>query len=203
MDRLAESCRNPPANTGGSQVLQLCGAAGQIPFAVRLDAGVKETMLHDPPPPYGFPTTRLRRLRYHPQLRELVRETRLSAGNFVLPLFVRAGQGAPRPIDSMPGHFQWPVEQLEGPIRAAVVARLGGVLLFGIPAEKDSLASDSYSDAGIVQQAVREIKRIAPELLVVTDVCCCEYTDHGHCGVLDDAVRLAARMSITTPRWSF
>ena len=137
-------------------------------------------------PPAGFPATRLRRLRYHPQLRELVRETRLSAGNFVLPLFVRGGQGAPRPIDSMPGHFQWSVEQLEGPVRAAVAARLGGVILFGIPAEKDSLASDSYSDDGIVQQAVRAIKRIAPELLVITDVCCCEYTDHGHCGMLDE-----------------
>jgi len=143
-------------------------------------------MSSDPRSTSGFPATRLRRLRYHPQLRELVRETRLSAGNFVLPLFVRAVQGAAQPIDSMPGHFQWPVEQLEEPVRAAVASRLGGVLLFGIPAQKDSLASDSYSDTGIVQQAVRAIKRIAPELLVITDVCCCEYTDHGHCGVLDE-----------------
>ncbi len=110
----------------------------------------------------------------------------MSPGKLVLPLFVRAGTKERRPIDGMPGHFQWSVDQLEEPVRAAVAARLGGVLLFGIPAEKDSLASDSYSDNGIVQQAIRAIKRIAPDLLVITDICCCEYTDHGHCGVVNE-----------------
>ncbi len=132
----------------------------------------------------GFPTTRLRRLRYHPQVRRLVQDVRLSPANFVLPLFVRSGENIRRPIDALPGHFQLSVDQLEDDARAAVDLGLGGVLLFGIPAEKDSSGSDSYDDRGIVQSAVRAIKRLVPDLLVITDVCLCEYTDHGHCGAI-------------------
>jgi porphobilinogen synthase len=138
------------------------------------------------PPQVGFPTTRMRRLRYNPAARRLVSEVRLAPENFVLPLFVRGGKGVRKPINSMPGHFQLSVDQLQEEIRAAVELCLGGVLLFGIPDHKDALGSDSYSERGIVQQAVAAIKRVAPELLVITDVCFCEYTNHGHCGVLNE-----------------
>ncbi len=134
----------------------------------------------------GFPTARMRRLRYHPRVRELVREVRLAPDSFVLPLFVRPGQTVRRPIDSLPGHFQLSPDQLAALARRAVELRLGGVLLFGIPAAKDAVGSDAFSDDGIVQQGIRAIKQAAPELLVITDVCCCEYTDHGHCGVLNE-----------------
>src|SRR5882724_1516613 len=103
----------------------------------------------------GFPNTRLRRLRYHPLVRELVRETRLSPANFVLPLFVRAGQNIKQEISSMPGHFQWSPDRLSEEIRAIADLGLGGVLLFGLPVKKDATGSDSYSDSGIVQQAIR------------------------------------------------
>jgi len=142
-------------------------------------------MPSDPHPSAGFPATRLRRLRYHPRIRQLVRETRLAAENLVLPLFIHAGRGVRRPIDSLPGHFQLSVDQLDDTIRSAVELRLGGVLLFGIPDRKDATGTDAASDGGIVQQALRAIKRIAPELLVITDVCLCEYTDHGHCGIVN------------------
>jgi porphobilinogen synthase len=136
--------------------------------------------------PSNFPTTRLRRLRYHPLVRELVREVRLSPANFVLPLFVRAGKNIKQPIGSMPGHFQWSPDRLADEVRSLADLGLGGVLLFGIPAEKDATGSDSFSDNGIVQEAVRTVKAAAPNLLTITDVCFCEYTDHGHCGVLNE-----------------
>jgi porphobilinogen synthase len=128
----------------------------------------------------------MRRLRYHPLVRELVRETRLAPQNFMLPLFVRAGRDGQQEIGSMPGHYQWTPDRLGEEIRAVADLGIGGVLLFGIPEKKDSLGSDSYSDAGIVQQGVRAVKKAAPNLLVMTDVCFCEYTDHGHCGVLNE-----------------
>ena len=131
-----------------------------------------------------FPTTRLRRLRYHPAVRELVRETRLSTANFILPLFVRTGENVRQPIGSMPGHDQISVDQVAGEVRQARELGLGGVILFGIPAKKDAVGSDSYDDHGIVQQAIRAAKAAAPDVLVVSDVCFCEYTDHGHCGVV-------------------
>ncbi len=115
-----------------------------------------------------------------------MQDVRLTAGNFVLPLFVRPGEGIRRPIAALPGHFQLSIDQLAPEIRRAVELKLGGVLLFGIPAEKDATGSDAYSDTGIVQQAIRAAKQVAPELLVVTDVCCCEYTDHGHCGIINE-----------------
>jgi len=134
-----------------------------------------------------FPTTRLRRLRQHPRLRELVRETRLHPSQFIYPLFVRTGRNVRQEISSMPGVFQLSLDELEQEIREIAALGIGGVLLFGIPDEKDSLGTDSYSPDGIIQQAIRTVKQTAPELYVVTDVCFCEYTDHGHCGVLDQS----------------
>jgi porphobilinogen synthase len=133
----------------------------------------------------GFPTTRLRRLRYHPAVRRLVRDTRLAPESLILPLFARPGKGVRQPIGSMPGHAQLSVDLIAEEARAAAKLGLGGVILFGIPAEKDAAGSDSYSPTGIVQQAVKAAKDAAPDLLVITDVCFCEYTDHGHCGVVD------------------
>jgi porphobilinogen synthase len=133
----------------------------------------------------NFPATRLRRLRYHPAVRELVRETRLAPSNFILPLFARPGDGEKRPIASMSGHCQLSPDLIAAEAREAVRLGLGGILLFGIPAEKDPTGSDSYSDKGIVQQAIRAAKQAAPDLLVITDVCFCEYTNHGHCGVVN------------------
>ena len=135
-------------------------------------------------PPAGFPTRRPRRLRGHPRLRELVREQRLSVGDLIYPLFAHHGMNLRREIASMPGQFQLSVDRLGE--SAAEVASLGipAVLLFGIPEQKDATGSIAMRDEGVVQEAIREVKRAAPGLLVITDVCFCEYTDHGHCGPL-------------------
>ncbi len=133
-----------------------------------------------------FPSTRLRRLRRHPQLRELVRETTLSPKDLILPLFVRHGRGQKNPIGSMPGHYQLSVDQLKEEIREIKNCGIPGVILFGIPEHKDADGSDARSDTGIVQQAIHEIKSADDSLLVMTDVCYCEFTDHGHCGVLHE-----------------
>jgi porphobilinogen synthase len=133
-----------------------------------------------------FPTTRLRRLRHHPAIRELVRETRLSAGSLILPLFVRPGIGQRRAIGAMPGHDQLSPDLLAAEVREAASLGLGGVLLFGIPADKDLAGSDSYSDNGIVQEGIKAAKQLAPDMLIMTDVCFCEYTSHGHCGVVNE-----------------
>ncbi len=135
----------------------------------------------------GFPTTRLRRLRYQPAVRRLVQETRLSAANFVLPLFVRPGRQVRNEVSAMPGNFQLSPDLLVEELRAAADLGLGGVLLFGIPAEKDATGSDAVSDSGIIAQAVRAAKQAVPEMLIITDVCFCEYTDHGHCGPIGRA----------------
>jgi porphobilinogen synthase len=141
----------------------------------------------DPFPAPGFPTTRMRRLRYHPAVRQLVRDTRLAPANLILPLFVRAGAKLRQPIASMPGVCQLSLDLLAEEVREATALGLGGVILFGIPASKDMLGSDATSDSGIVAQAVRAAKQTAPSLLVITDLCFCEYTDHGHCGVPGNA----------------
>jgi porphobilinogen synthase len=134
----------------------------------------------------AFPTTRLRRLRHHPAVRRLVEETRLHPANFVLPVFVRSGHNVRLAIASMPGHFQISPDQLAAELADVERLGLGGVLVFGIPPVKDALGSDSTSDRGIVQQAVAAAKKAAPNVLVITDVCFCEYTDHGHCGAISD-----------------
>ena len=136
--------------------------------------------------PGGFPTTRLRRLRQHPGVRELVRETRLSPTSLVLPMFVRRGQGIRREITSMPGHCQWSLDLFEDEVRRIAGLGLGGIILFGIPQRKDDQGSDACDDDGIVQDAVRAAKRAAPGLMVITDVCFCEFTSHGHCGVVNE-----------------
>jgi len=137
-------------------------------------------------PAARFPSTRLRRLRYHPAIRSLVRETRLDPSKLILPLFARPGKGVRQPIGSMPGHAQLSPDLISEEAQQAAQLGLGGVILFGIPAEKDATGSDSYSESGIVQQAIKAAKDAAPDLLVITDVCFCEYTDHGHCGAIDD-----------------
>jgi len=134
-----------------------------------------------------FPTTRLRRLRYNPSVRELVRETRLAPGNFILPLFVRPGEGQRMPIAAMPGNAQLSIDVLADEVREARSLGIGGVMLFGIPAEKDAQGSDAMSGDGIIARAVRAAKQAAPDMLLVTDICCCEYTDHGHCGLLGES----------------
>jgi len=132
----------------------------------------------------AFPQHRLRRLRSHPTLRRMVRETRLSVDQLIYPLFVRPGKGVRHAIKSMPGQFQWSVDTLVEECKDVAGLGIPAVLLFGIPEHKDAKGSEAYDDNGIVQQAVRAIKKACPDLYVITDVCMCEYTDHGHCGVV-------------------
>ncbi len=134
----------------------------------------------------AFPEYRPRRLRRTAALRAMVRETRLSADQLILPLFVRSGRGVRQPVGSMPGCFQTSVDELLVDARAAAEAGVGGVLLFGIPDHKDAEGSSAWDDEGPVQQALRALKAQLPDLVAITDVCMCEYTDHGHCGVLVD-----------------
>ena len=134
----------------------------------------------------AFPDYRARRLRRTEALRRLVRETHLQPSQLVLPLFVRAGSGIRQPVGSMPGVCQTSVDEMLRDARAAEAAGIGGVLLFGIPEVKDATGSSAWDDQGPVQDAVRALKRECPRLVVITDVCMCEYTDHGHCGVLKD-----------------
>ena len=134
----------------------------------------------------GFPSYRPRRLRRTEALRRLVRETRLDPAQLVLPLFVRSGKGVRSPVDSMPGCCQTSVDELLKDARAARDAGVGGVLLFGIPDTKDATGSSAWDERGPVQEAARALKRELPDVVVITDVCMCEYTDHGHCGVLRD-----------------
>jgi porphobilinogen synthase len=152
----------------------------------------------------AFPALRLRRLRQSPAFRGLVAETRLSAHQLVLPLFVRPGRKLRRPVGAMPGVFQLSPDELVREAAAAHKAGVPAVLLFGLPETKDTRATGAWSPRGIVQQAVRRLKRELPDLLVVTDVCLCEYMSHGHCGIVgqgraatrvlnDPSLRLLAR----------
>jgi len=134
----------------------------------------------------GFPVQRMRRLRSSEAIRRLVRETVLEPSDFILPLFVRPGEGIRRDIGAMPGNYQLSIDELVKECREAHSLAIGGVILFGIPETKDEVASGAYDDHGIVQEAVRAIKRDVPGLLVVTDVCNCEFTSHGHCGKVVD-----------------
>jgi porphobilinogen synthase len=128
----------------------------------------------------------MRRLRASEALRSLVRETRLAPTQFILPLFTCPGEGVRREISSMPGNYQLSIDELVKECAEAAKLGIGGVILFGIPAEKDELASGAYADDGMVQQALRAVKREVPKLLLMTDVCNCEYTSHGHCGLVVD-----------------
>lgn len=134
----------------------------------------------------AFPVHRPRRLRSREGLRSLVRESRLSPSQLILPLFVCPGEGIRRPIASMPGHAQLSVDHLISEAEQCKALGLGGVILFGIPEQKDEFASGAYSPGGITQRAIRALKQNVSELLVITDVCNCEYTSHGHCGFIKD-----------------
>ena len=140
-----------------------------------------------PSPRYGFPTTRLRRLRYNPAVRRLVGSTRLHPAELVLPLFVRPGENVRREIAAMPGNYQLSPDRLAEEISRAVELGLGGAILFGIPESKDPTGSDAMSDSGVIPQAIRVAKHASRDFLIITDVCFCEYTDHGHCGPLSNA----------------
>jgi porphobilinogen synthase len=133
----------------------------------------------------GFPAARPRRLRLSPQLRAMVRETTLTPEDLIYPLFVTHGKGVRSEISSMPGVFNLSPDRLAAEVRAAAGLGIPGVLLFGIPAEKDPIGLENFAPDGIVQQAIRAIKDAQPDMLVITDVCLCEYTDHGHCGLLN------------------
>ncbi len=156
----------------------------------------------------AFPTTRMRRLRSSPALRGLVRETELRADKLVLPLFVSQTAGEREPIEGMVGIERLPISAAVQEAREAAELGLGAVLLFGIPAEKDPEGSGAYDEEGVVQLALRAIKRELPELLVITDVCLCEYTTHGHCGVVredgvldnDETLELLARTALSHAR---
>jgi porphobilinogen synthase len=133
-----------------------------------------------------FPKTRLRRLRHSPQTRNLGRETQLNLDQLILPLFIIHGSGIKKPISSMPGHFQFSIDKLEEEISSIKNLGIKSILLFGIPEHKDALGSDAYNENGIMQRAIPHIKKLAPDLLVISDICFCEYTDHGHCGVINN-----------------
>lgn len=132
----------------------------------------------------GFPVVRHRRLRQSAGIRGMVRETLLDVNDFVQPIFVAYGSGIKREINSMPGVFHFSLDTLEEEVKEIVSLGIPAVLLFGIPESKDSVGSSAYAEDGIVQQATRKIKELFPDLLVVADTCLCEFTDHGHCGMV-------------------
>jgi len=156
----------------------------------------------------AFPETRLRRLRRTSPLRDLVRETRVDAGDLVLPLFIEAGLEGRAPIAAMPGVDRLSISAVVEEAGHAAALGLGGILLFGIPSHKDEEGSGAWDDEGIVQLATRAIKEAHPDLVVMTDVCLCEYTSHGHCGLVradghvdnDASVELIARTAVSQAR---
>jgi porphobilinogen synthase len=147
---------------------------------------------------------RPRRLRRNEATRSLVRETRLAPEDFVLPLFVCAGQGIRREVSSMPGVHNLSVDELAGEVTAAAEIGVRSVILFGLPETKDELASGAYAENGVVQQAIRTIRRAVPDLVIIADTCLCEYTSHGHCGVVrkgevlnDESLELLAQTAVS------
>lgn len=155
----------------------------------------------------AFPSHRPRRLRMNETIRSMVRETRLSPEQFVYPLFVCAGTGVKKEISSMPGNFQWSIDLLVEEVRRVKSLGIGGIILFGIPEKKDDLASGAYDEHGIIQEAVRALKESVSGILVITDVCLCEYTANGHCGLIsgdeilnDRSVELLALTALSHAR---
>jgi len=155
----------------------------------------------------AFPATRLRRLRRTGALREMVRETTLRPADLIQPLFVRAGEGAGEPVASMPGVERLPISALVEEAGAVHAAGVPAVILFGIPADKDEAGSGAYDEEGIVQLAIQALKEAHPDLVVIADTCLCEYTSHGHCGVLRDgdvdndaSLELIARTALSQAR---
>ena len=152
----------------------------------------------------SFPDLRLRRTRELEPLRSLTRETRLDVSNFIYPLFITHGQGIRQPIEPMPGCYHLSLDMLAEEVIEIVGLGIPAVLLFGLPEEKDPVGSGAYDPEGIIQEAIRVIKQAAPNLLVIGDVCLCEYTDHGHCGIIDNrrvdndqTLELLARTALT------
>ena len=151
-----------------------------------------------------FPTTRMRRTRQNDTLRNLVRETYLNVEQLIYPLFIAENIDDPQEISSMPGIKQWPLAYVGQEANRILKLGIPAVLLFGIPSEKDEVGSQAYNSQGIIQQAIRRIKAESPDLLVMTDVCLCEYTSHGHCGVIyngdvqnDESLELLAQMALS------
>src|SRR5258708_17917306 len=151
-----------------------------------------------------FPIVRMRRTRQSEQLRGLVRETHLSVDQLIYPLFVGEDLSEPKEISSMLGIMQWRLEQLGRKIERIASLGIPAVLLFGIPSIKDEVGSQAYAAQGIIQRAIQRIKVVAPQMMVMTDVCLCEYTSHGHCGVIhngsvqnDETLELLARMYLS------
>ena len=136
----------------------------------------------------SFPTTRLRRLRGNVNIRRLVRETEISPADLIYPMFAIYGKNVRNPVPSMPGVFQLSIENLITDLEEVVDLDIPGIILFGIPETKDELGSSAYYENGIMQRAVQEAKSAYPDLLIITDVCLCEYTDHGHCGPVENGV---------------
>lgn len=134
----------------------------------------------------GFPTVRGRRLRQMPALRRLVRETQLSPADFIYPMFIVHGRQVRREVPSMPGVFQMSPDTLAREADELLELGIPAVILFGLPAEKDPIGKENFADDGIVQQAIRALRRASSELVIMTDVCMCEYTDHGHCGIVEN-----------------
>lgn len=137
-----------------------------------------------------FPAVRAHRLRINDAMRNLVQENRVDISQLILPLFIKAGKNVRRAIASIPGHFQLGLDDLPDEIAEIQSLNISAVILFGIPEKKDAVGSAALEDHGIIQEAVALIKKIAPTLLVITDLCFCEYTDHGHCGVIDTRTKL-------------
>jgi len=155
----------------------------------------------------SFPITRLRRLRASESLRSLVRENCLQIGDLIYPLFVTYGQGIKKPVGAMPGVYNFSIDMLLEEVKEVIELGIPGIILFGIPEYKDALGSGAYADEGIVQQAVLAVKQNYPDFMVVTDVCLCEFTDHGHCGIIqndqvlnDPTLELLARTALSHAR---
>ena len=146
---------------------------------------VTSNPIHNPAQRQPVPVIRPRRLRLNANLRRMVQETTLSPADFIYPLFVRYGQDIQQPISSMPGQFQWSLDRLPEEIRRITALNIPAVILFGIPEHKDACGTENYSPDGIIPQAIRVIKDTAPDLVVISDMCFCEYTDHGHCGIIN------------------
>jgi len=151
-----------------------------------------------------FPITRMRRLRKNENLRRLVRETTLSVNDLIYPLFACNGEKVKMEIKSMPGNYQMSVDMIVKECKEVYELGIPGVLLFGIPEKKDETGSESYSENGIIQKTVRAIKKDVPDLLVITDICFCEYTSHGHCGVIkngtvdnDETLKLIQKQALS------
>ena len=151
-----------------------------------------------------FPVTRLRRLRMNEILRGMVRETRLSPEQFIYPMFICSGESIKKEITAMPGNYQWSVDKLIEEARSVKSLGIGGIMLFGLPARKDDAATGAYDEHGVVQEALAALKREVPGILLITDVCLCEYTANGHCGLVkgdeicnDESLELLARTALS------